>query len=158
MYRRLAVAAVLPLSEITSLSNICRHTLNHHSVLPLSEITSLSNPVLKCDTDKEVLPLSEITSLSNAVLKNFSELCVLPLSEITSLSNGGFSATRIRLVLPLSEITSLSNLKLHIYAAGSSASGTAFTGAAQFLIGFLRQKIWHRSRSMTKSSSDFIIS
>ena len=83
---------------------------------------------------------------------------VLPLSEITSLSNIDQYIHPSRFVLPLSEITSLSNLKLHIYAAGSSASGTAFTGAAQFLIGFLRQKIWHRSRSMTKSSSDFIIS
>ena len=84
--------AVLPLSGITSLSNIRPKTLCAWQVLPLSGITSLSNRFHNCYRSFRVLPLSGITSLSNSVPGRITDFRVLPLSGITSLSNLKFQS------------------------------------------------------------------
>ena len=56
-------------------------------VLPLLELTRLSNECEEMETTLTVLPLLELTRLSNVFIKNYSVLFVLPLLELTRLSN-----------------------------------------------------------------------
>ena len=78
---------VLPLSRITTLSNIFPDLTDAGYVLPLSRITTLSNQHERMGPAPEVLPLSRITTLSNPLRCLHSSGWVLPLSRITTLSN-----------------------------------------------------------------------
>ena len=145
------------LSRITTLSNTGNAGRLESSVLPLSRITTLSNPSYADPAAKMVLPLSRITTLSNPCFTPPLLRPVLPLSRITTLSNIIPAIARLSRVLPLSRITTLSNLKLHFHAA-VLCKCIRLHQAAQFLTVYHYSKIWHKSLSIMKRSSAFIVS
>ena len=145
------------LSRITTLSNITGEYSPNSSVLPLSRITTLSNFTGATRTKRTVLPLSRITTLSNIETINIISFHVLPLSRITTLSNILDFMDFPEKVLPLSRITTLSNLKLHFHAA-VLCKCIRLHQAAQFLTVYHYSKIWHKSLSIMKRSSAFIVS
>ena len=150
-------SSVLPLSRITTLSNSPYSSVEMRRVLPLSRITTLSNDGPAIVYYRKVLPLSRITTLSNNDFLWFEREYVLPLSRITTLSNIWDICRRITAVLPLSRITTLSNLKLHFHAA-VLCKCIRLHQAAQFLTVYHYSKIWHKSLSIMKRSSAFIVS
>ncbi len=123
----------------------------------LSRITTLSNITGEYSPNSSVLPLSRITTLSNFTGATRTKRTVLPLSRITTLSNIETINIISFHVLPLSRITTLSNLKLHFHAA-VLCKCIRLHQAAQFLTVYHYSKIWHKSLSIMKRSSAFIVS